>query len=107
MTERVRIQYWGTDDRESGNIEQARQVRANLSAAYYGQTIPHPVVVLSDSDARAQLIEAVAHMRRFESRYPGECDLTDARIAAGDDIYYMREGQRKRVLLASAIDEIV
>jgi len=81
---------------------------ANVKATFYGEELPRPEILISESDARGLLADWVGQARRMASRFPGQCDLTDGQIQGGAEIYFLRRDEDgKMVLLAEAIDEIL
>ena len=92
-TKRIRLAWWRNSNDKNG---------ANVKNVYYGREPRYPEAIPADQEAQEILNELTSQAKLMNSRYPGECSLTDEDIQVGDEIYYLHNYNGFKIVLKSS-----
>lgn len=94
-----RITFWTNPN--------AAYADANIKATSYGKPAKYPEALLSEEAAIESLRGIVGQLKVIDSKFGGECSLSDNNIRKGEQIYFGTIGYMKFALRKSDIDAIL
>ncbi len=80
---------------------------ANVQATYRNKTVKFPEYLLSEEAAIESLRNIVGQLKVIESKFGGECGLTDNNIRRGEEIYFGTVNGIKHAIRKADADSIL